>query len=225
MVVYVKLSESETKRKILQAISLCNAVATVDENIADICISDSLHLLLETVIVSEQPPKSFENVVDVILPDQPIEYYIMKMRMIQCYVYSGCSVSGMLEEEIYKARRHNIPLSAVFVQILSDSTLATQTVYVYAKKLSRISDKVVVLQPSTILVLLPYTSVDGAKVFATRLLRQIERAKIRGLTTFPDVVLSVCQIDDQMSSYEDLILKFEDAVKKAFQSGRKIILA
>ncbi len=225
MIVYVDLPEGETREKLIQAISLCSGIPTSDENIADIYLGDSVHPLLETVIVSSEPPRSLENVIDVILPNQTLEYYIMKIRLVHCYVYSKCSVQGFLNEELYKSQRYGIPSSVILIQILSDSILATQTVYKYARNQMRISDKVILLQPGSLLVFLPYTSVEGAKIFATRLLRRVERSKVKGLAAFPDVIFSICQVDNQTNDSADLLFRLEQAGQKALQIGRKIVLA
>ncbi len=224
MTVYISLPEGETKDKIIQAISLCCGIVVADERSADVCISDSKHPLLDTVVVSTQPPESLEDVIDVILPNQTLEYYIMKMKLLHCYVYSKCSPQGFLDEEVYKAQRYNIPLSVILVQIMSKSTSVAQFVYNSAKRQMRVSDRAVFLQPNSLFVLLPYTPIDGAKIFAARLLRRIERTKVKGIAAFPDVIFAVCQVDNQVIDSTDLFFKLEEAVQRAFQEGRKIVV-
>lgn len=224
MRVYIDLSDEETKQNILRAVSMCCGLAVADEKDADLFVGEAVHPLLDTVIVSEAVPENLNQVVDVILPKQSLDYYLMKFKLLYCYVITSCSIEAFLDEEIYKSQRYNIPLSVSMIKIDKGDEVAIRTLYSCAKKQARTSDKVMLYDKSTLVVFLPYTQIDGAKVFVSRLIRRSRRIKLPKLSHFPQIISAICQITPQISDSSELIVKLENALTEALIKAQQIVI-
>ena len=224
MRVYIDLSDEETKQNLLQAVSMCCGLAVADEKDADLFVGEKVHPLLDTVIVSKSVPENLNQVVDVVLPKQSLDYYIMKFKLLYCYVVTHCSVEAFLDEEIYKSQRYDIPLSIAMVRLGKEDELAVRTLYSCAKRQARASDKVMLYDKNTLITFLPYTQIEGARIFVGRLLRHSRRIKLPKSTHFPQVVSAICQVTTQVADSSELILKLEDALSNALIKAQQIVV-
>lgn len=224
MRVYIDLTDEETKQNILQAVSICCGLAVADEKDADLFVGEQVHPLLDTVIVSRSIPEDLNQVVDVILPKQSLNYYLMKFKLLYCYVMTHCSVEAFLDEEIYKSQRYNIPLSVTMIRLGKEDESAIRMLYSCATKQARISDKIMLYDKNTLIAFLPYTQIDGARIFTSRLLRRSMRIKLPKLAHFPQIVSAICQITPQIVDSSELILKLEDALSQALIKAQQIVV-
>ncbi len=220
MRVYIDLSDEETKQNILQAVSMCCGLAVADEKDADLFVGEKVHPLIDTVIVSKSIPEDLNQIIDVLLPGQSLDYYLMKFKLLYCYVITHCSVESFLDEEIYKSQRYNLPLSIAMVRLVNENELAVRAIYNSAKRQARVSDKIFLYDKNTLIALLPYTQIDGARIFVARLLRHSRRIKIPKHS--PQIVSAICQITPQIADSSELILKLEDALLDAMKKAQQI---
>lgn len=221
---YIDLSDEQTKEKILQAVSMCCGLAVADEKDADLFVSEKVHPLIDSVVVSESVPQDLSQTVDVLLPKQSLDYYLMKFKLLHCYVVTHCSIEAFLDEEIYNSQRYKVPLSVAMVRLGNQDELAVRTLYGCAKKQARASDRIFLYDKSTLIAFLPYTQIDGARVFVARLLRRSRRIKIPKLAHFPQAVSAVCQITPQIADSSELILRLEDALSEALMKAQQIVV-
>ncbi|MEJ5230141.1 MAG: hypothetical protein WHT65_09085 [Pseudothermotoga sp.] len=223
MRVYVDLSDRQTKERVLQAVGMCCGLAVADERDADIFVGEKAHPLIDSVLVSDVVPQDLNQIIDVMLPGQSLDYYLMKFRLLHCYALTHCSVESFLDEEIYRSQRYNIPLSIAMIRLSEENEYAIRALYSDAVKLTRASDKVLLYDKNTLIVILPYTPADGAKVFLSRLLRHIQRIKLPKLAHFPEAISAFCQITPQIIDSSDLILKLEDGISQAVIKAQRIV--
>lgn len=223
MRVYVDIVDEKTKANIFHAIGMCCGVAVADEKDADLYVGEKAHPFLDSVIVTNHIPDDLDQVVDVILPGQELDYYLMKFKLMYCYVLTRCSIETFLDEEIYKSQRYNIPLSIAMVKVCSDEEFTTRALYNNAKKQARTSDRIVLYDKNTLIAILPYAGLDGAKVFVGRLIRRAKRIKLPKTSHFPDVIASICQITNEITDASDLLLRLEETAKDAVLAGQRIV--
>ncbi|MGJ8454213.1 hypothetical protein ACSFC1_02775 [Pseudothermotoga sp. U03pept] len=224
MRVYVDLSDGQTKERVLQAVGMCCGLAVADEKDADLFVGDRVHPLLDSVLVSDDIPQDLSQVIDVLLPGQSLDYYLMKFRLLHCYALTHCNVETFLDEEIYRSQRYNIPLSVAMVRVYQENEYVIRALYNSSARLTRTSDKVLLYDKVTLIAVLPYTSAEGARVFVSRLHRHMNRVKIPKLTSSPEVISAVCQITPQIIDSSDLILRLEDGLNQAVTKGQRIVV-
>lgn len=223
MRVYVDLSDGQTKEMVLQAVGMCCGLVVADERDADIFVGEKVHPLIDSVLVSDVVPQDLTQILDIMLPGQTFEYYLMKFRLLHCYVLTHCSVESFLDEEIYRSQRYNIPLSVAMIKLSEENDCAIRALYSDAARLTRTSDKVLLYDKNTLIAILPYTPADGAKVFLSRLLRHTHRMKLPKLARFPEVISAFCQITPQIIDSSDLILKLEDGINQGMIKAQRIV--
>ncbi|KAF2958953.1 hypothetical protein AS159_04645 [Thermotoga sp. Ku-13t] len=218
---YVELSDKDSEEKIRSAILMSGGVAVARQIDADIFVGETVHPFLDTVLVSSEVPADLAGVIDVVLPSQTLEYYRMKFKMISCYVSYKLGLEDFLNEEIYKSQRYGFPLSVLMARLSNFDVQFLQRIYSIFKRQARESDRFFIFNESIVAVL-PYTNLGGAKVFARRLLRRSRSLSFGGRT--PELVLSVSQASSEDDAF-DLLGKLEEAIKKAIQSGQRIVVA
>ncbi|WP_461791089.1 hypothetical protein [Pseudothermotoga sp.] len=219
MRVYVELSDKDTEEKIRSAILTCGGVVVARQIDADIFVGETVHPFLGTVLVSTEVPADLTGVIDVILPSQALEYYRMKFKMISCYVSYKLGLEDFLNEEMYKSQSYGFPLSVLMAHLSNFDVQFLQRIYSIFKRQARESDRFFIFNESIVAVL-PYTNLDGAKVFARRLLRRSRTLSFGERT--PELVVSVSQASSEDDAF-DLLGKLEEGVKKAIQTGQRIV--
>ncbi|MEN3008339.1 hypothetical protein [Pseudothermotoga sp.] len=218
---YVDFSDRDTFDKICSAIFLSGGVVVSREIDADFFVGEKVHPFLKTVLVSSSVPEDLSNVIDVILPSQSLQYYLKKFSLIFCHFVHGMGLEDFLDEEIYKSHRYNFPLCVILLRLVNSNTHLLQRIYCVLKNQARESDKIFVYDAATIIIVLPYTDLDGAKIFARRILRRSRMISLGG--KIPEIVVSVTQTTSDSDSIE-LLAKLEEFVKKAFETGQRLIV-
>jgi len=221
MRVYVELSDKDTFEKLCSAISLSGGVVVARQIDADLFVGERIHPFLDTVLVSNEVPEDLDGVIDVLLPSRSLEYYLLKFRMIFYSLAYGVSLEDFLNEEIYKSHRYNFPLSVLMARLVNFDVHFLERIYNVFKTQARESDKLFV-HDSSIIGVLPYTDLEGAKVFAKRVLRRSRTVNYSGKT--PELVISVAQVSRDDEAF-DLLGKLEFIIERAIQTGQRIVLA
>ncbi|WP_448524228.1 hypothetical protein [Pseudothermotoga sp.] len=221
MRVYVELSDKDTFEKLCSAISLSGGVVVARQIDADLFVGERIHPFLDTVLVSNEVPEDLDGVVDVLLPSRSLEYYLLKFRMIFYSMAYGIGLEDFLNEEIYKSHRYNFPLSVLMARLVNFDVHFLQRIYNVFKSEARESDKLFV-HNNSIIVVLPYTDLEGAKVFAKRVLRRSRTISCSGKT--PELVISVAQVSWDDEAF-DLLGKLELIIERAVQTGQRIVFA
>lgn len=221
MRVYVELSDKDTFEKLCSAISLSGGVVVARQIDADLFVGEKIHSFLGTVLIANEVPEDLTGVIDVLLPSRSLEYYLLKFRMIFYSLAYGVSLEDFLNEEIYKSHRYNVPLSVLMARLVNFDVHFLERIYNVFKTQARESDKLFV-HDSSIIGVLPYTDLEGAKVFAKRVLRRSRTINYSGKT--PELVISVAQVSRDDEAF-DLLGKLEFIIERAIQTGQRIVLA
>lgn len=218
MRVYVELADKDTAEKICTAVSLSGGVVVARQIDADLYVGEKVHPFLETVLISSTVPADLTGIIDILLPSQSLEYYLMKFKLICHYSVYSLGLEDFLNEEIYKSRRYSFPLSILMTRVMNSTEELLPRIYSIFKSQARESDKLFIHDKSIIMVL-PYTNLDGAKIFARRLLRRSKTVNYAGKT--PEIVISIAQSSGDDDAIE-LLEKLEYSVSKAIQTGQRI---
>lgn len=221
MRVYVELSDKDTFEKLCSAISLSGGVVVARQIDADLFVGEKIHPFLDTVLVSNEVPEDLNGLVDVLLPSRSLEYYLLKFRMIFYSLAYGVSLENFLNEEIYKSHRYNFSLSVLMARLMNFDVQFLQRVYNVFKAQARESDKLF-LRNNSIITVLPYTTLNGARIFAKRILRRSKSINCGGKT--PEIVISIAQASGEDEAV-DLLYKLEYTIERAIQYGQRIVVA
>lgn len=220
MKVYVEFSDGDIFEKLCSAIFLSGGVVVAREIDADLFVGEKVHPFLSTVLVSNNVPEDLSSVVDILLPVRSLQYYLKKFDLIFCYFTYGTNLEDFLNEEIYKSHRYGFPLCVLLLRLINSDTHLLQKLYCTLKNQARESDKLFVHDNDSIVAILPYTTLEGARIFARRVLRRSKTTSWVGKN--PEIVASVTQVAADADASETLS-KLEEFAKKAFESGQRLI--
>ncbi len=213
MIVHVDLPQ-RTKRKFERLLKNLSIPVSSEEEAA-LIFSDKPHTYKPTVIVGKLEDDVPENVIDVI--DSRIDEKIMKLkvRLYEMYLQVG-GFSEVLEEEFMKAKRNTMPLSLVVFKVMDGDMDAVRMLITSLNASSRKSDKAFNLGEGEIVIILPGTDKNGARVFVKRLERRFIRKYLKEkVLKKPDYVYGISSMEDWMVTGEDLVSAAEyEALKK-----------
>ena len=198
MRVLVELKDEDTQKTIHKAIALLGGISVVSFSDADLYVGEKEHPLIPSVLVSDTVPTNPDGYIDVIRPKQSFAYYMMKFKLLSCYLLTSCGVENYLDEEIFKSQRYGVPLTLTLVHVEEDREIileALSRIYSTMRKLVRSSDKICLLDDQNIISIMPFTPLKGGVAYSRRLLRHIIRIRTpQKANRFPNVFMSVCQI-------------------------------
>ena len=213
MIVHIDLPQRTRKRfeRLLKKLSI--PVSSEEE--AAMVFSDRPHSYKPTVIVGKYDGDVPENVIDVIDSKIDEKTLKLKVRLYEVYLQVG-GFSEVLEEEFMKAKRNTMPLSLVVFKVIDRDMDAVRMLIASLNASSRKSDKVFNLGEGEIVIILPGTDKNGARVFVKRLERRFIRKYLKEkVLKKPDYVYGISTVEDWMVTGEDLVSAAEyEALKK-----------
>jgi len=197
MRVLVELKDEDTQKTIHKAIALLGGISVVSFSDADLYVGEKEHPLIPSVLVSDTVPTNPDGYIDVIRPKQSFAYYMMKFKLLSCYLLTSCGVENYLDEEIFKSQRYGVPLTLTLVHVEEDREIileALSRIYSTMRKLVRSSDKICLLDDQNIISIMPFTPLKGGVAYSRRLLRHIIRIRTpQKANRFPNVFMSVAK--------------------------------
>lgn len=226
MRVLVELKDEDTQKTIHKAIALLGGISVVSFSDADLYVGEKEHPLIPSVLVSDTVPTNPDGYIDVIRPKQSFAYYVMKFKLLSCYLLASCGVENYLDEEIFKSQRYGVPLTLTLVHVEEDREIileALSRIYSTMRKLVRSSDKICLLDDQNIISIMPFTPLKGGVAYSRRLLRHIIRIKTpQKANRFPNVFMSVCQISQDIYGSDEAIAKLEFGIQDGIRRSKRI---
>ena len=204
MIIHVDLPQ-RTKKKFERLLKKLSIPVSSEEEAA-VIFSTKPHTYKPTVIVGKLEEDELpENVIDIIDTKVDEKTLKLKLRLYETYIQVG-GFNEVLEEEFMKSKRNTMPLSVVVFKIIDRDMDAVRLIVSSLNASSRKSDKTFNLGEGEIVIVLPGTDKNGAKVFVKRLERRFIRKYLKEkVLKKPEYVYGISTVEDWMITGEDLV--------------------